>query len=256
MRAPRLKSASEIDAMAASGALLAGTIDALAVAIAPGVSTAELDDAARELVGAAGGRPAFLGYRGFPGALCASPNDLVVHGIPGRRPLADGDVLSLDVGVELDGWVTDAARTFVVGSAAADDAHLVATGEAALVDAVAACVPGGRIGDIGAAVERRAAAAGVGVFPSLIGHGVGRALHEEPQVPNVGPAGQGPHLRSGLVIAVEPMLTLGRPAIRLAGDGWSVFTVDGARATHAEVTVAITDAGPRVLTPWGGGGRW
>lgn len=241
--------------MAASGALLARTLDGLVSAVAVGVSTADLDGLARRLIRDGGGRPAFLGYRGFPGALCASPNDLVVHGIPGPRPLADGDVLSLDLGVELDGWVTDAARTVVVGEGADRDHHLVAAGEAALADAVAACRPGNRIGDVGAAVQGRARAEGVGVFPSLIGHGVGRALHEEPQVPNVGTPGQGVHLRPGLVIAVEPMLTLGRPAIRLAPDGWSVFTVDGARATHAEVTVAVGEDGPRVLTPWGGHDR-
>lgn len=242
--------------MAASGALLARTLDALASSVAVGVSTADLDALARRLIREGGGRPAFLGYRGFPGALCASPNDLVVHGIPGPRPLAEGDVLSMDLGVTLEGWVTDAARTVIVGEGDERDRHLVAAGESALVDAIAACVPGNRIGDVGAAVQGRAATEGLGVFPSLIGHGVGRSLHEEPQVPNVGLPGQGIHLRPGLVIAVEPMLTLGRPAIRLAPDGWSVFTVDGARATHAEVTVAIGEHGPRVLTPWGGRGRW
>jgi methionyl aminopeptidase len=256
MGPPRLKTPGEVDAMAASGAVLAGVHDALAAAIDVGVTTAALDAMARELIHAAGGTPSFLGYRGFPGAICASPNDLVVHGIPGPRPLADGDVLSVDVGVTLDGWVTDAARTSGVGEGRPEDHHLVATGEAALADAVAACVAGNAIGDIGAAVQARAEGAGIGVFPTLIGHGVGRRLHEEPQVPNVGRAGHGVRLRPGLVIAVEPMLTLGRPAIRLAGDGWSVFTVDGARATHAEVTVAVTEDGPRVLTPWGAPGRW
>lgn len=253
---PRLKSAAEIEAMAASGALLAATLDVLAAAVRTGITTAALDELAREHVRAGGGEPAFLGYRAFPGSICASPNDLVVHGIPGPRALADGDVLSLDVGVTLDGWVTDAARTLVVGEGRPEDLHLVATGEAALRDAIAVCVPGGTVGDVGAAVQARAAERGVGVFPTLIGHGVGRSLHEEPQVPNVGRAGTGPALRPGLVIAVEPMLTLGRPAIRLAPDGWSVFTVDGARASHTEVTVAVTDAGPRVLTPWGGSDRW
>lgn len=256
MTPPRLKAPSEVEAMAASGALLATTLDALAAAVAPGVRTADLDALARERIAAGGGRPSFLGYRGFPGAICTSPNDLVVHGIPGPRPLADGDVLSLDVGVTLEGWVTDAARTVIVGEGSEADRHLVATGEAALADAIAACRPENMVGDVGAAVQARAQAAGIGVFPSLIGHGVGRSLHEEPQVPNVGRPGQGIHLRPGLTIAVEPMLTLGRPAIRMAGDGWSVFTVDGARATHAEVTVAVGEDGPRVLTPWGGAGRW
>ncbi|MDO9407279.1 type I methionyl aminopeptidase [Patulibacter sp.] len=256
MGPPRLKAAAEIEAMAASGALLARTLDVLAGAVAAGVTTADLDGIAREHIRADGGQPSFLGYRAFPGSICASPNDLVVHGIPGPRPLADGDVVSLDVGVTLDGWVTDAARTFVVGEGRPQDLHLVATAEQALRDAIAVCVPGGTVGDVGAAVQARAGREGIGVFPTLIGHGVGRSLHEEPQVPNVGHPGHGPELRAGLVIAVEPMLTLGRPAIRLAPDGWSVFTIDGARATHAEVTVAVTDEGPRVLTPWGGTDRW
>lgn len=252
--AVRLKSADEIDAIAAAGAVLVDVLGALVEAVAPGVSTLDLDAIARERIAAAGAKPTFLGYRGFAGAICASPNDLVVHGIPGPRPLAEGDIVSLDVGVTLDGWVADGARTVPVGTARAADLHLIETAESALVEAVAACQAGGHVGDIGAAVERQAATAGLRVFPTLIGHGVGRSLHEPPQVPNVGRVGSGVRLEPGLVIAVEPMLTLGGPRIRMASDGWSVFTVDGARATHAEVTVAITDAGPRVLTPWDA--RW
>lgn len=248
--AVRLKSADEIDAIAAAGDVLVDVLGVLVEAVAPGVSTLDLDAIARERIAAAGAKPTFLGYRGFVGAICASPNDLVVHGIPGPRPLAEGDIVSLDVGVTLDGWVADAARTVPVGTARAADLHLIETAEAALVQAVAACQAGGHVGDIGAAVERQAATAGLRVFPTLIGHGVGRTLHEPPQVPNVGRVGSGEPLVPGLVIAVEPMLTLGGPRIRMASDGWSVFTVDGARATHAEVTVAITDDGPRVLTPW------
>jgi methionyl aminopeptidase len=250
--APQLKSPGQVDALAASGALLASVLDELVAAAVVGVTTLELDGLAHDLIRSGGGEPAFLGYRGFRGSICASPNDLVVHGIPGPRPLGDGDVLSLDVGVRLDGWVTDAARTVVVGVASADDARLVAAGEDALRDAVARCVPGGRVGDVGAAVQSRAERAGVEVFPALIGHGVGRNLHEEPAVPNVGRVGEGVPLEAGLVIAVEPMLTLGRPRTRTAPDGWSVFTIDGARATHVEVTVAVTDDGPRVLTSWSG----
>ncbi|WP_320672506.1 type I methionyl aminopeptidase [Patulibacter defluvii] len=249
--AVRLKRPDEVDAIAAAGRVVADVLDELQAAVRPGMTTADLDGLARERIAAAGGTPSFLGYRGFTGAICASPNDLVVHGIPGPVRLDEGDIVSLDVGVTLDGWVADAARTVAVGEMGAADGHLVETAEAALVDAVAACRVGGHIGDIGAAVEARARAGGLQVFPSLIGHGVGRALHEEPQVPNVGRAGTGRPLEAGLVIAVEPMLTLGRAAIRMADDGWSVFTVDGARATHAEVTVAITEEGPRVLTPWG-----
>lgn len=250
--APRPKQPAEVDAVGRAGAVLTGVLETLVAAAVPGVTTLELDALARAEIERAGGTPSFRGYRGFPGSICASPNDLVVHGIPNRRRLVAGDVLSLDVGVTLDGWVADAARTVVVGGAGeADDRHLVETAELALADAVAACRPGGHVGDIGAAVQARAARAGVGVFPSLIGHGVGRALHEEPPVPNVGRAGDGPELVPGLVIAIEPMLTLGRPAVRTAADRWSVFTVDGRRATHAEATVAITDDGVRVLTPWG-----
>lgn len=250
--APQLKSPGQVEALAASGALLASVLDQLVDAAQAGVTTLELDALALEGIRAGGGEPAFLGYRGFRGSICASPNDLVVHGIPGPRPLADGDLISLDVGVELDGWVTDAARTVAVGAASADDARLVAAGEDALRDAIARCVPGGHVGDVGAAVQSRAERVGVEVFPSLIGHGVGRRLHEEPAVPNVGRVGEGVALEAGLVIAVEPMLTLGRPRTRTAPDGWSVFTIDGARATHVEVTVAVTDDGPRVLTPWSG----
>jgi methionyl aminopeptidase len=250
--APQLKSPGQVDALAASGALLASVLDELVTAARVGVTTLELDALALDRIRAGGGEPAFLGYRGFRGSICASPNDLVVHGIPGPRPLADGDLISLDVGVELDGWVTDAARTVAVGAASADDERLVAAGEDALRDAVARCVPGGHVGDVGAAVQSRAERAGVEVFPALIGHGVGRRLHEEPAVPNVGRVGEGVPLEAGLVIAVEPMLTLGRPRTRTAPDGWSVFTIDGARATHVEVTVAVTEAGPRVLTPWSG----
>lgn len=250
--APQLKSPGQVEALAASGALLASVLDELVAAAVVGVTTLDLDALAHDRIRSGGGEPAFLGYRGFRGSICASPNDLVVHGIPGPRPLGDGDVLSLDVGVRLDGWVTDAARTVVVGTPSADDARLVAAGEDALREAVARCVPGGRIGDVGAAVQSQAERAGVEVFPTLIGHGVGRSLHEEPAVPNVGRVGEGVPLESGLVIAVEPMLTLGRPRTRTAPDGWSVFTIDGARATHVEVTVAVTDDGPRVLTPWSG----
>jgi methionyl aminopeptidase len=250
--APQLKSPGQVDALAASGALLASVLDQLVTAATVGVTTLDLDRLAHDLIRSGGGEPAFLGYRGFRGSICASPNDLVVHGIPGPRPLGDGDVLSLDVGVRLDGWVTDAARTVVVGTGSADDARLVAAGEDALRDAVARCVPGGHVGDVGAAVLSRAERAGVEVFPALIGHGVGRNLHEDPAVPNVGRVGEGVPLEAGLVIAVEPMLTLGRPRTRTAPDGWSVFTIDGARATHVEVTVAVTDDGPRVLTPWAG----
>lgn len=249
-----LKRPDEVVGIAAAGRVLADVLDELAATVVPGISGRDLDEIAHERIRSAGAIPSFLGYRGFPGAICVSPNDLVVHGIPSPTPLQDGDVVSLDVGVTLDGWVADAARTVIVGTPRAADLRMIEAAETALDAAIAACRAGGRIGDIGAAVERRAAECGVEVFPTLIGHGVGRALHEDPQVPNVGTSGQGLRLDPGLVLAVEPMLTRGGPHVRLAADGWSVFTVDGARAAHAEVTVAIEEDGPRVLTPWGG--RW
>ncbi|MCK9249609.1 MAG: type I methionyl aminopeptidase [Solirubrobacteraceae bacterium] len=258
--AVRLKTPEQIEAVAEAGAVVARVLDELAALVVPGTTTMDLDAHARALIAEAGGVPSFLGYGGapgirpFPAAICASPNDLVVHGFPDHAPLEDGDLLSIDVGVTLDGWVADAARTVFVGEPGLADRLLVETADAALDAAIARCVPGGRIGDIGDAVESRARAAGLGVFPSLIGHGVGFALHEDPQVPNVGRRGSGRVIEPGLVIAVEPMLSLGGVGLRTARDGWSIFTTDGARATHTEVTVAVTADGPRVLTPWGG--RW
>ena len=236
--------------MAAAGAILAATLDLIEGKIRPGVSTEELDQAAERFIRSQGAIPTFKGYRGFPGSICASPNAMVVHGIPGRYRLQEGDILSVDVGVTLDGWVADAARTFAVGTIDPVSENLLSSTEQALFAGVEQCVPGNRIGDISNAIQKVAEGAGLAVVRSLVGHGVGKDMHEEPQVPNYGRAGKGPQLRDGMVLAIEPMTTAGRPAVRVAGDGWAIFSQDGSPAAHFEFTVAATAQGPRILTPW------
>jgi methionyl aminopeptidase len=249
-----LKRPDEIAGIAAAGRVAADVLDELVRCCVAGASGLDLDALARELIAERGGKPTFLGYRGYPQAICVSVNDVIVHGIPTSAAFADGDVVSVDVGVTLDGWVADTARTTIVGVADRRDAGLIAAAERALDAGLAACVVGGTVGDIGAAVEAEVAGSGATVFPTLIGHGVGFRLHEDPQVPNVGTAGTGAPLEPGTVMAVEPMIGWGSPHVRLSSDGWSVFALDGGRTAHAEVTVAVTDDGPTVLTPWGG--RW
>jgi methionyl aminopeptidase len=234
--------------MAASGALLARVHDALAAEIRPGVTTLRLDEIAEQVIRDGGGVPAFKGYRGFPGSICPSLNDEVVHAIPGDRVLADGDVLSLDCGVVLDGWVSDAARTHAVGEVDPEALRLIETTRVALERGIAAVRVGGHIGDIGHAVQTRVESEGFAVVDSLVGHGVGRSMHEEPQVPNHGLPGTGPELVEGLVIAIEPMVNVGGPDVQLAADGWTVTTRDGSLSAHWEHTVAVTAAGPRILT--------
>ncbi len=194
--------------------------------------------------------PTFKGYRGFPGSICASPNAMVVHGIPGPYRLKDGDIISIDVGVTLDGWVADAARTLPVSEIGEVEQNLLSATEASLLAGVAECRPGNRMGDMSSAIQRVAEGAGLSVVRSLVGHGVGRDMHEDPQVPNYGKPGKGPLLEEGMVLAVEPMMTAGRAAVRVGGDGWAIFSQDGSPAAHFEFTVAITGEGPKVLTPW------
>ena len=236
--------------MQRAGLILAATLDELEGRIAPGVSTEELDEVAERYIRSRGGVPTFKGYRGFPGSICASPNAMVVHGIPGPYRLKDGDIISVDVGVTLDGWVADAARTFAVGDVSAQAQNLLSATEASLHAGVAQCVVGNRMGDMSSAIQRVAEDAGLAVVRSLVGHGVGRDMHEDPQVPNYGKPGKGPLLAEGMVLAVEPMMTAGRAAVRVGGDGWAIFSQDGSPAAHFEFTVAITGDGPRVLTPW------
>lgn len=236
--------------MAAAGEILVAALALLESNIRPGVSTAELDTIAERFIRAQGASPTFKGYRGFPGSICASPNGMIVHGIPGPRALDRGDIISLDVGVTLDGWVADAARTFPVGEITPQARNLLGATQESLLAGVAECHPGKRIGDVSHAIQRVAEGAGLSVVRSLVGHGVGRDMHEEPQVPNYGQPGKGPLLEAGMVLAIEPMTTAGRPGVRIGGDGWSIYTQDGSLAAHFEFTVAITAEDPRVLTPW------
>jgi methionyl aminopeptidase len=244
------KKPPEIDKMAAAGAVLVRTMHLLESKIRPGVTTGELDIAAEKFIRSQGCEPAFKGYRGFPGSICASPNNMVVHGIPGPYELARGDILSVDIGVVKDGWVADAARTFPVGQVTEPAAKLLAVTQQSLFLAVEQCRPGNHLGDIGHAVQQHVEANGFSVIRTLVGHGVGRAMHEDPQVPNYGRAGSGISLEPGMVIAVEPMVNIGKHTVRMANDGWSIFSQDGSLAAHFEFTIAVTEAGPRVLTPW------
>ena len=243
--------------MAAAGDILVRTMNLLAGKIRPGVSTRELDQAAEKFVRSQGAEPAFKGYRGFPGSICASPNSMIVHGIPGSYKLARGDILSIDIGVVRDGWVADAARTFAVGPITPIARKLLTTTEEALFLAVDQCRPGNRLGDVSHAVQAHVEAAGMSVVRSLVGHGIGRDMHEDPQIPNHGEPGTGIVLEEGMVLAVEPMVTAGRHAVRVGEDRWSIYSQDGSLAAHFEFTVAITAEGPRILTPWheAGGGR-
>jgi methionyl aminopeptidase len=244
------KSPEEIEKMAKAGAILAATLDMLEGKIRPGVSTAELDQAAERFIRSRDAVPTFKGYRGFPGSICASPNAMVVHGIPGPYRLKAGDIISIDVGVTLDGWVADAARTFPVDGVSEQAQNLLGATERALHTGVAKCAAGNRMGDVSSAIQHVAEGAGLSVVRSLVGHGVGRSMHEDPQVPNYGKPGKGPLLEDGMVLAVEPMTTAGRPAVRVAGDGWAIFSQDGSPAAHFEFTVAVTAEGPKILTPW------
>jgi len=244
------KSPAEIDAMAAAGDILVQTMDLLAGKIRAGVTTGELDAAAEKFIRSQGATPAFKGYRGFPGSICASPNDMVVHGIPGRFKLQRGDILSVDIGVVKDGWVADAARTFPVGEVSPVAAKLLEVTEASLFAAVEQCRPGNRLGDVSHAVQQHVEANGFSIVRSLVGHGVGRDMHEEPQVPNYGPPGKGTPLEEGMVLAVEPMVTAGRHMVRMGDDGWAIYSQDGSLAAHFEFTIAVTASGPRILTPW------
>ena len=244
------KSPEEIDKMAASGAILVKTMNLLAGKIRPGVTTADLDAAAEKFIRSQGATPAFKGYRGFPGSICASPNEMIVHGIPGSYALSKGDLLSVDIGVVYDGWVSDAARTFPVGPVSPVATKLLRVTEESLFLAVDQCVAGNRLGDVSHAIQEHVEAAGLSIVRSLVGHGVGRDMHEEPQIPNYGNPGTGVLLEEGMVLAVEPMVTAGRHAVRVGDDHWAIYSQDGSLAAHFEFTIAITAEGPRILTPW------
>src|SRR5918997_786153 len=244
------KTPEEIEKIAAAGQVLARTLTMLARKARPGVTTGELDEAAERFIRSQGGEPAFLGYRGYPGSICASPNSMVVHGIPGAYELTRGDVLSVDIGVELDGWVADAAVTLPIGPVSAVAKGLLDSTSGSLYEGIEQAQVGNRLGDISAAIQRRVEADGYSIIRSLVGHGVGRDMHEDPQIPNFGKPGTGPELEEGMVFAVEPMVNAGTHPIRMASDNWSVYSQDGSLAPHFEHTVAVTAEGPRILTPW------
>jgi methionyl aminopeptidase len=244
------KTPEEVERIAAAGRVLARCLALLRRKARAGVSTAELDAAAERFIRSQGGEPAFKGYRGFPGSICASPNSMVVHGIPGAYRLKRGDILSLDVGVVLGGWVADAAITVPIGPVTPIARRLLSSTRAALFEAVDECRLGNRLGDVSHAVERRVEADGFSVIRSLVGHGIGRDMHEDPQIPNFGEPGTGPELAEGMVLAVEPMVNAGVAGVRMGSDNWAVYSQDNSLAAHFEHTVAITENGPRVLTPW------
>lgn len=238
-----IKTPDEVARMRVSGRLAASVLDAVARAVAPGVTTAELDEMARRMIADLGAKSAFFGYRGYPGQICVSINDEVVHGIPGPRRIALGDVVSLDVGVEYDGFIGDTARTVMVGVTDPLVLRLVATGERALEAAIARARAGGRLSDISHAIEQTAVDAGFSVVRDFVGHGVGRRMHEDPQVPNFGPPGKGPVLKQGMTLALEPMINMGGSAVEVMSDGWTVRTRDRRPSVHFEHTVAVTAAG-------------
>lgn len=246
----QLKSAREIDVMAAGGRILASTVAVLAAAVKPGISTADLDRIAEEFIRSHDGAvPAFKGLYGFPGSICTSINHEIVHGIPSRkRVLRDGDIISIDVGVGYRGLFTDSATTVAVGAVDALTARLLDVTQHALQAGIAAAVVGNHIGDIGSAVHTVVDAAGFSVVRDLVGHGIGTAFHEDPQVPNFGKPKRKEKLVPGLTIAIEPMVNIGGPATKTLSDKWTIVTADGSRSAHFEHTVAITEAGPRVLT--------
>jgi methionyl aminopeptidase len=242
------KSRAQIALMRRAGRVVAEMHEACTLAAKPGATTADLDAAAREVLSRRGAQSNFLGYHGFPAVACISPNEVIVHGIPGDRVIDEGDIVSVDCGAIVEGWHADAAITIPVGVIDAESRRLLDTTRAALEAGIAESSAGKRLGDIGAAVEGVASAGGFAVVREYVGHGIGTAMHEEPDVPNYGAAGRGMRLRTGMVLAIEPMLNAGKRSTRLLDDGWTVVTADGSRSAHFEHTVAITDAGPEVLT--------
>ena len=242
------KSEREIEQMERAGRIVVGTLQLLGEHVRPGVTTQELDDIAEEFIRSRGGIPTFKGYRGYPASICTSPNAMVVHGIPGPYELKDGDVLSVDVGVTAGGFVGDSAYTFAVGEIDPEAQRLLDACQAALAAGIDQARAGNHLSDIGHAVQAVTEEAGFSVVRSLVGHGVGRRMHEDPQIPNFGEPGRGPVLQSGMTLAIEPMINAGRPDVYLHEDEWSISTEDGSLSAHFEHTVAVTEGEPRVLT--------
>jgi len=243
------RSAAELAKMREAGRLVADVLTRLAAGVKPGISTADLDDLAERIIKAAGGTPAFKGYHGYPATICASINDEVIHGIPsGRRVLREGDIISLDVGASLNGYFGDSAVTVSVGRVDEEAERLLRVTEESLYKAIEQVRPGGRVSDIGHAVQRHVEAHGFSVVREFVGHGIGQEMHEEPQVPNYGDAGRGPRLAEGMVLAIEPMVNAGKPAVKVLSDGWTAVTKDRSLSAHFEHTVAVTAGAPWILT--------
>jgi methionyl aminopeptidase len=243
-----LKSVAEIDKMRRAGRVVAEMLEKCSTAAVPGTTTADLDKVARSILDARGARSNFLNYHGFPAVICTSPNNTIVHGIPGSYRLRDGDILSIDCGAIIEGYHGDAAVTVAVGEVSDEAAALLKTTEASLHAAIEQIREGNRLSDIGHAVQEVAEAAGYSVVREYVGHGIGTAMHEEPQIPNYGPPGKGIKLKVGHVFAVEPMVNVGAPGTQLLDDGWTVVTADGSLSAHFEHTIALTEGGPEVLT--------
>jgi methionyl aminopeptidase len=244
------KSPEQVEEMAAAGEIQARCLKMLQAMAQPGVTTLKLDEAAEKFIRSQGAEPSFKGYRGFPGSICASPNSMVVHGIPGPYELKRGDILSIDVGVTYEGWVADAAITVPIGSIEPETTKLLETTRASLFEGIEKMRPGAHLSDISNAIQLRIEADGFHVIRSLVGHGVGREMHEDPQIPNFGEPGRGPVLEAGMVLAIEPMVNIGTAEIKMGDDGWAVYSKDDSPAAHFEFTTAVTADGPRVLTPW------
>jgi methionyl aminopeptidase len=242
------KSKDQLATMRRAGRVVAEMHADVRAAIRPGITTAELDQVARAVLERRGAQSNFLGYHGFPAVICTSPNDVIVHGIPGAYRLKEGDIISIDCGAIIDGWHGDAAFTTGVGTIDPEAARLIEVTEASLTAGIAAMVDGNRISDIGHAVQKVAEAAGFSVVREYVGHAIGTAMHEKPEVPNYGDPGKGPKLKPGMVFAVEPMVNAGSPRTKLMDDGWTVKTADGKLSAHTEHTIAITDDGPEILT--------
>jgi methionyl aminopeptidase len=247
------KSAAEIEGMARAGALVAETLALVAERLGPGVEMRELDRLAEEHIRQRGGYPTSKGYKGFPAALCISPNSMVVHGIPDGYRAREGDLISVDLGVTLDGLVADGAVTLPVGEISPEAQRLLDVCRQALAVGIEQARAGNRLSDISHAIQTVVEGAGFSVVRSLVGHGVGRSYHEDPQIPNFGPPGRGPLLQEGMTLAIEPMITAGRPDVYVHADEWSISSVDGSLAAHFEHTVAVTGEGPRILTAAGAG---
>ena len=243
-----IKSASEIEAMRRVNQMTARLRNAVAAQVRPGITTLELDTFAREMIRDMGGVSAFYGYHGYPGQICVSVNDEVVHGIPGRRIIHEGDIVSIDQGISFEGFIGDTAITVGAGKISAEDQHLLDVTQASLDAGIAMAVEGNRLGDISSAIQTVVEEAGLTIVREFVGHGIGRSMHEDPQIPNFGKPGRGPVLKAGMTLAIEPMVNIGGAKVKVLDDKWTVVTTDGSNSAHFEHTVAVGKTAPDILT--------